>query len=182
MAYEIDLLKKMVGTHIATSDDMTSKFVREIIDDETDIEEVGCCLEQMKDAAEEALRFFNKFYESRTEYFKELKVGIKGYCVEWEYIGEGNNGDYTWQDIHDYPHLRANLSYKGKPCIDGSYCTLASTKTPVAELKKASAELVAAVIKAGGVDLDGVKIDRLSEISFPRRVMEKWTWRTYKVT
>ena len=181
MAYEPDLLKKMLGNHIATSGDMTSKFVREIIDDETDLEEIGCCIEQMKEAAEEALRFFNKFYESRNEYFKDVKVKIGDYTVEWEYIGEGHDGDYIWQDIKDYPHLRANLSWKGKTCLDGSYCTYASTKTPLKELRKASAELVRDVIKAGGVDLGGDKPSAVSEVSFPDRVMQVWTHRDYRV-
>jgi hypothetical protein len=182
MAYEINLLKKMLGTHLAMSDDMASKFIREIIDDESELDEVGVCLEMAKSSLEEALRTFNKFYESRAEYFKDVKVKRGDYTVEWEYIGEGNNGDYNWQDINDYPHLRASLTYKGKTCLDGSYCTLASTKTPLKELNAASTELIAAVIIAGGVDLGGVKINKLSEVSFPNRVMEKWTWRTYKVT
>jgi hypothetical protein len=181
MEYDTKLLKKMVGSAIATGESMTDKFIKELIDGESEMDEVGCQLEMMKAAAEEALRFYNKFYESRPEHFKDVKVKRGDYCVEWEYLGEGSDGDYNWQDVEDYPHLRANLTYKGKPCTDGSYCTLASTKTPLKELNAASTQLIADVIIAGGVDLGGDKISSVSEVSFPDRIMQKWTWRTYKV-
>ena len=185
MAYDVKLLKAMIGDHFATSGDMVSKYIREIIDDETDLDEVGCILEMMSSEVAHASKKFNEFYESRPENFKDFKVRVGNWCVEWEYIGEGCDGDYDWQDPDDLPMLRANLSYKNKPCTDGSYCTQATTTTSKKELKAASHELIRAVVlevdkKEWKKAFFEVDMDIATEVNFPDRIMQKWTWREYK--
>ena len=180
MAYDVELLKKMIGERAATSDDPVSKAIREAIDEESDTDEIGCILEMIKDEAKSAFDRYDKFYASRTEVFVDYKVKVGPWAVEWEYIGEGSEGDYNWEDPDDYPHLRANLSWKGKPCIDGSYCTQAATTTPRAALNQAAKILIKLVKKAGGTQLHGEDPRKMSEISFPDRVMQAWTWRSYK--
>lgn len=184
MPYHSKLLKAMLGDHLATSDDMVAKFVREIIEDEADLDEVGCILEMAKGDIEHALKKFNAFYEARSESFVDYKVRVGDWCVEWEYIGEGCDGDFDWQNPNDVPQLRANLSYKDIPCNDGSYCTLAVTTTSKRELKAASIELIRQVIhevnkKEWADRFKGISKKTHSEVSFPDRIMQKWTWREY---
>lgn len=180
MSHETKLLSKMIGPNLAEGDFVVAKIVRELIADDTELDDIGMTLEVLRDDITAALVYFARFCAERPEYFKDVKFKFKEYTVEWEYIGEGLNGDYSWSDPADWPHLRANLSWKNKPCVDGSYCTNASTKTSPKELYKASGELVKAVIKAGGVDLGFAKLRELAEVSFPDRVMQVWTHREYK--
>ena len=101
--------------------------------------------------------------------FTEFVVTDKDekYRLVWEWIGEGNSGDYDSCDPEDVPFLRANLELwedgeKGEEGDDLSYCTLAPTNTPKSELLRMACEL----------------FSYLHEGRTPRGVMERWTHET----
>ena len=96
--------------------------------------------------------------------FRGFKVRKGKWSVEWEYIGEGNSGDYGEED-GDTPRLRANLFYDDETVRGGSYCTLATPKTPKEELKASALALL--------------KKARNTPNDFDSRDMEKWTWTKY---
>lgn len=110
-------------------------------------------------------------------------------AVEWEFIGEGLSGDYDEMDPKDVPLLRANLLYyhptntvpEGEEpwtFEDGSYCTLADTRTPRELLDESSRILLARVRSHGNVQID----DEWGGCHFNRRLMEVWTWVEYNGT
>lgn len=75
------------------------------------------------------------------------------YAVEWDYIGEGNSGDYDDQDADDVPRLRFTTykmhpDGKGRDEVDsGSYCTQLPVNTPDEELRGYAREIIAAAKK-----------------------------------
>ena len=97
-------------------------------------------------------------------------IGSRGLSVEWEWIGEGDEGDYQDDDPEDMPRLRANLRLQDEELADGSYCTLATPFTPKSELAQAANALMASV-----EIFDSYR----GTPTFNRRVMESWTWTNY---
>jgi hypothetical protein len=62
--------------------------------------------------------------------FEELEISRGNVEVVFEYIGEGNSGDYDPRDPRDEPLLRFSIYRKDpadvngrKECEDASYCT-----------------------------------------------------------
>jgi len=104
------------------------------------------------------------------------EVGDHRWVIEWEWIGEGNFGDYDEKDPNDMPRLRANLKVDGRMVRDGSYCTLASIYTPRTELETSAMELLLAVstLSSGPVLFDGE-----IQVEGTKNVMQKWTWKEY---
>ena len=97
------------------------------------------------------------------------------WTLEWsDDTGEGYGGDYNPDDPDDRLLLRADLSYDGEPCIDGSYCTLAPATTPAPALARMSAILFSML--DGGEPADEDKTP--DGYRFKRRTMERWTWLT----
>jgi hypothetical protein len=102
------------------------------------------------------------------------------WSLEWEDIGEGLSGDYNPKDSADVSLLRANLSYKGFPTVDGSYCTSTPVGTSDEDLKKLSDELFDKLPS----DLDPINCEgdihtKDQEWHFPDRIMQEWTWLSY---
>ena len=74
--------------------------------------------------------------------------------VVWEYIEEGNSGDYDPKDPDDYPHLRFSCDVFRRDCDDvpdkgdweglddTSYCTLLPINTPKWMLMMAAKEIL----------------------------------------
>ena len=94
-----------------------------------------------------------------------------GLHLVWEYIGEGNEGDYNEDDPEDTPRLRASL-YRGEDAMDdASYCTLATPATPKAELEASAKALLSSV--------DVMESYREGWRLKNGRVMEGWTWENY---
>ena len=69
------------------------------------------------------------------EYMELIRGDVR---IEWEWIGEGVDGDYQEDDPYDEPLLRFSVSkrieknYLGQEweqCDDASYCTLLSIHT-----------------------------------------------------
>jgi hypothetical protein len=90
-----------------------------------------------------------------------------GLALAWEYIGEGDSGDYDEEDPEDTPRLRASLYLGDTQVDDGSYCTLATPATPKQELIEQARSLIHSVDLE---DHDGPP--RLKN----RHDMERWTW------
>jgi hypothetical protein len=73
--------------------------------------------------------------------WQELEFIRGKYKVVWEYIGEGNDGDYDPTDVTDEPLLRFSCfkradelaQWEEIPC--SSYCTRCPVSTPKAILK-----------------------------------------------
>jgi len=71
--------------------------------------------------------------------------------VEWEWLGEGNSGDYDPADKDDNPLIRFTVS-KRVPCSeerweqidDGSYCTQLPVTTSLSDLVKAAVSILEA--------------------------------------
>ena len=103
-------------------------------------------------------------------------AGGREWALEWEWIGEGNQGDYDPEDPEDVPRLRATLKVDGKRVTDGSYCTLASTTTPRKELEESAAKFLedisSATVESGPYE-DEVRVCGL------KHNMEAWTWKEY---
>jgi hypothetical protein len=71
------------------------------------------------------------------EEFEPVAVNHFELRLEWEYIGEGLEGDYNPDDPDDVPLLRFSiyevldrLSDEYASCDDASYCTMVRTDTP----------------------------------------------------
>jgi hypothetical protein len=74
--------------------------------------------------------------------------------VEWEWIGEGNDGDYDPADKEDEPLLRFSCSRRElvqltgeddwEQLDDGSYCTQLPVTTPVSHLVRAALSILEA--------------------------------------
>jgi len=98
-----------------------------------------------------------------------LTVKGEKFDLEWEWIGEGLNGDYEKApEANDMAMLRATLLIKGikEQVENGSYCTLAYLGTPPEELRQMSRDLF--------TSLDGH--------DSVKRTMQEWTWRTFPTT
>lgn len=93
------------------------------------------------------------------------------WTLDWEHIGEGKDGDHDPEDQDDTRLLRASLSYNGRPCEKGSYCTQAPAGTRLHYLLWATVELIDQL----KVELNG----QTDEVRFNHRAMELWTWRRY---
>lgn len=106
----------------------------------------------------------------------KLEADGHGWTLEWEWIGEGNCGDFNPDDPEDKQRLRATLWVDGKRVSEGSYCTLATTSTPRKELEEGAMRLLNSVshlpVKPG-IFADEV------HVSGAKRIMQEWTWRKY---
>lgn len=95
--------------------------------------------------------------------------------LTWVFLGEGNNGDFVCDDLNDAPLLRADLSYKGKSCRDGSYCTRAPVDTSRERLEAFARNLFELLKTSEG---GGDPKDEGEEVGFSDRIMQGWTWDT----
>jgi len=88
------------------------------------------------------------------------------YRLVWEWIGEGDSGDYDSRNPEDTPYLRANLEMweDGEKEDTLSYCTMAPTDTPKSELLRMAHALFVSLNDDEGRS--------------KRRVMERWTHET----
>lgn len=84
-----------------------------------------------------------------------------GATLEWEWIGEGDDGNYDPKDPEDTPRLRANLQVPWREEVF-SYCTLATPDAPKVKLQKLAKDL----------------FSQLNSGTSPKRPMEYWTWDT----
>jgi hypothetical protein len=91
------------------------------------------------------------------------------WSLEWEWIGEGDDGDYDDSNKDDSPRLRADLCYEGDVVDDGSYCTLAKPGDPPEHIEAVSHDLLNAVTACGHTPEAG---------RFYKKLMEEWTWKT----
>jgi len=104
--------------------------------------------------------------------WRDFEVGDPGGLhLVWEYIGEGNEGDYDEDDPDDVPRLRASL-YQGEDAIDdASYCTLATPTVNKEKLTEEAERLLSSVSVVESFR-EGYRLKNT-------RVMEAWTWTKY---
>jgi hypothetical protein len=80
--------------------------------------------------------------------FEEIVVKRGNHRIEWEWIGEGNSGDYDPADPEDVPLLRFTVSDYTRgfwnQLDDGSYCTHLPVSTPVCHLVRAAVSILEA--------------------------------------
>lgn len=102
--------------------------------------------------------------KNNPNHFKPIIKTNGRWSLEWEWAGEGLEGDWDPDEPDDEPVLRANLYFDGKPLDDGSYCTAADTDSTDAELETYSQELFRALPSSpsGGY----------------KREMQRWSWST----
>jgi hypothetical protein len=105
-----------------------------------------------------------------------LLIGGYRWVLEWEWIGEGDLGNYDPKDPDDTPRLRATLKVDGKQVVDGSYCTLASPHTPKVELEASAMSLLRDV---GGHETTKGLYENEVHVNGAKRKMEAWTWTRY---
>lgn len=79
---------------------------------------------------------------SKIDSFKEIELSIGNRKVVWEYIGEGNEGDFNPDNETDVPLLRFSCSKfegnKWEQMDDASYCTLMPVDSKIEQLIKAA--------------------------------------------
>ena len=93
----------------------------------------------------------------------EVKSDDGKFTLFWEWIGEGNSGDYDSSDPDDRPRLRFSVyDSDGEQLEDASYCTLMTPAVP-----KVLLELFAIAI------LEAVDTD-----ASYKRELESLTWTT----
>jgi hypothetical protein len=98
------------------------------------------------------------------------------WSLTWEWIGEGNSGDFDPEDPDDMTRLRASLRVDGLMVRNGSYCTLASIHTPRTELEASAMELLLSV---SGLTKGPVLFDGEVQVEGVKNLMETWTWKEY---
>jgi hypothetical protein len=114
------------------------------------------------------MKTFPEYIEEVGSDFVDFDVpGPNGLSLTWEWIGEGESGDFDPADPNDVARLRASLYYNGEQVDDGSYCTFATLETPKDELVKSAQDI-----------MRQVSIDSKGQLR-SRRVMEDWTWTEY---
>ena len=100
--------------------------------------------------------------------FKPLAVRKGKYRVEWEWLGEGQSGDYNENDENDVPLLRFSCerlvgregrSLRWEAMDSASYCTNMSVAATQAVLRRV-AEMILGVL----------------DLSHYRRELERLTW------
>lgn len=100
--------------------------------------------------------------------FEDFEVRSGPWTLVWEWIGEGESGDYDPDDPDDVPRLRASL-YIGETQVD-SYCTLATPKATAEQLTVMAHDLFC--------DLPSNPIVVGEYVSGVKGPMSRWTWRT----
>ena len=94
----------------------------------------------------------------KSEEFTEVQVEHGDKRVTWEYIGEGESGDYDPKDPEDTPLLRFSCDRRVNPdtgigstgdpwegMYDASYCTQLPTSTPLTVLLRAAGIIFEAI-------------------------------------
>lgn len=102
--------------------------------------------------------------------FATLSIRHRNWRLVWDWIGEGNSGDFDPNDPDDKPLLRADVWFVNPDGSvlepqDSSYCTLATPWVSKEELF------------AGAMDLLTNLPEKFEDWS--SRPMEQWTWREY---
>jgi len=112
------------------------------------------------------------YFDLLISQFEEVMVRKGRLALIWEYIGEGENGDFNPEfGADDYPHLRATVSCDGEDIDKGSYCTLASVATPKDLLIGSALALLYLA--------DRFNTAKTGEKIFDTKMMEYWTWIEY---
>ena len=85
--------------------------------------------------------------------FEEIVVRRGHKRVTWEYIGEGNEGEYDYSDPEDVPLLRFScdefIDGRWEGLDSASYCTQLSIKTPLEWLIKSAGNILAIITTDG---------------------------------